>query len=478
MIQTTGLTKTYRRRRPPAVLDLTFDARPGVVTALLGAEGAGKTTAVRLMVELERGLGVTLFGGRTYRSLRRPEREVGVLLPTGTAAMGHPGQRAYCHLRMLAASIGVPARRADELLEQTRLAGVADHRLRSFSPGMSRRLGLAAALLGSPGTLLLDTPTDGLSPRSAEWFHSFVRSFAVAGGTVLVTTRTPEEAAAVADRVITLDQGRLASDQPAGEFRRARLHHEVSVRGPQMARLADLLTGQGGEVRPDGTTGIAVTGIGRTEIGELAYRHGILLHELADRVVDRPAQHLALPTTSGRSGHVQLQAQPQAPHQGSYQGAHPSPLHTPPQPPAHTPHQATHQAHHPAAHPDSPSDSPPAQAEPQAQPQLQSQSRGPDHQRGRRHARISAIDTDPLSTEHLMADWPQTPEQRVPDEQRGSAGEPAHPELFQHTVSAAHSVGAAHPIGSEHHSHHSHYSEHQPDTTVTHPAPGPDHLSE
>ncbi|MFJ9609986.1 ATP-binding cassette domain-containing protein [Kitasatospora sp. NPDC101176] len=307
MIQITGLTKVYRKGDPPAVLDLTFDARPGLVTALLGAEEAGKSTALRLMLELERGQGVTLFGGRTYRRLRRPERQVGVLLPgpgQGAAAVaGHPGRRADGHLRMLAAAVGVPARRADELLEQTRLAAVAGQRLRSFSPGMHRRLSLAAALLGDPGTLLLDAPTEGLSPRNVEWFHSFLRSFAVAGGTVLVTTRTPQEAAQLADRVVTLDRGRLVADQPVSEFRRTRLSPEVAVRGPQMARLADLLVSQGAEVRRDGGAGLAVAGVERTEIGELAYRHGILLHELADRVVEQPAPRAVLPVASGRAGH-------------------------------------------------------------------------------------------------------------------------------------------------------------------------------
>ncbi|MFJ9696422.1 ATP-binding cassette domain-containing protein [Kitasatospora sp. NPDC101183] len=311
MIQSTGLTKVYRKGAPPAVLDLTYDLRPGLVTVLLGAEGAGKSTALRLMLELERGQGVTLFGGRTYRRLRRPEREVGVLLPgpgEGAAAVaGHPGHTARGHLRMLAAAVGAPARRADELLEQTRLSAVAGQRLRTFSPGMHRRLALAAALLGDPAALLLDAPTEGLSPRNIEWFHSFLRSFAVAGGTVLTTTRAPREAAQLADRVITLDQGRLVADQPVTEFSRTRLSPEVAVRGPQMARLADLLVSQGAEVRRDGSVGLAVAGLDRTEIGELAYRNGILLHELADRVVEQPAPRAALPVPSGRSGNLQVQ---------------------------------------------------------------------------------------------------------------------------------------------------------------------------
>ncbi|MDH6136064.1 ABC-2 type transport system ATP-binding protein [Kitasatospora sp. MAA4] len=300
MIQVNGLTKVYRRGCRPALLDLGFDVRPGTVTALLGSADAGKTTALRLMLELEPGQGVTLFGGRTYRRLRRPEREVGVLLPPGHGAPGNPGRTARGHLRMLAAAVGAPARRAEELLEQTRLATVADHRLRTFSPGMSRRLALAVALLGEPNTLLLDAPSQGLSPRNAEWLHAFLRAFPAGGGTVLVTTRSPQEAALLADRVVTLDGGRMVADQPISDFRRTRLHPEVAVRGPQMARLADLVRAQGAQVRQDGGAGIAVSGLDRTEIGELAYRSGILLHELADRVVEQPAPR-ALQVTAARS---------------------------------------------------------------------------------------------------------------------------------------------------------------------------------
>ncbi|MFC1419860.1 ATP-binding cassette domain-containing protein [Streptacidiphilus cavernicola] len=295
MFQAIGLTKSYRGGSAPAVLDLSFDAREGQVTALLGPEGSGRSTVLRLALGIERGQGVALFDGRPYRRLRRPERVVGTVLADPSAPVGHPGRRARGHLRMAAAAVGVPARHADQLLEQTRLAPAAGHRLRTFSPGMNQRLALAEALLGDPGLLLLDEPTLGLSPKNVEWFHAFLRAFAAGGGSVLVTLRDPREAAVLADRVVTLDAGRMTQDQTVAEFSRTRLHDEVSVRGPQVARLADLLAGTGAAVRADGGTRISVTGATRTEIGELAYRHGILLHELADRVVvEEPPRREAL----------------------------------------------------------------------------------------------------------------------------------------------------------------------------------------
>jgi ABC-type multidrug transport system ATPase subunit len=283
VFQAIGLTKSFRRGRPPALLDLSFDARDGQVTVLLGPEGSGRTTALRLALGLDRGQGVALFDGRTYRRIRRPERQVGVVLGDTGRHPGHPGREARAHLRMVAAAVGVPARRADQLLEQTRLAPAAGHRLRTFSPGMSRRLALAEALLGNPGTLLLDEPTHGLSPKNTEWFHAFLRAFAAGGGSVLATVRDPNEAAALADHVVTLDGGRLVADQTKADFVGGRLRDEVSVRGPQVGRLADLLAEAGAQVRREGGAGIAVVGVSRTQIGELAYRHGILLHELADR---------------------------------------------------------------------------------------------------------------------------------------------------------------------------------------------------
>ncbi|MEU0334631.1 ATP-binding cassette domain-containing protein [Streptomyces sp. NPDC006193] len=289
MIQAFGLTSNSRKAHPPAVDDVSFEARAGHVTALLGGTGAGKTTALRLMLELEQGRGITYFRGRPLHRIAHPSREVGVLLGD---VPGHPARSVRNHLRMLCAASGVPARRADEVLEVVGLVSLREERLGTLSRGMDRRLGLACALLPDPHTLVLDEPTDGLSSREAQWLHGMLRAHATQGGTVLLTTADPKEAARTADRVVTLDSGRLVADQPAKEFARTRLRPRVAVRSPHAARLATLLAKEARtarrsvEVVREGGNRLSVYGSSTADVGEIAYRHGILVHQLADEVGD------------------------------------------------------------------------------------------------------------------------------------------------------------------------------------------------
>lgn len=289
MIQAIGLTSTSERRVAPAVDDLTFDARPGQVTVLLGPEGAGKTAALRLALQIDAGRGTALFRGRPLARVPHPAREVGVLLGQ---TPGHPGRTARGHLRMLCAVAGVPVERADELLDVVGLRHLAEFRLGSFSTGMDRRLGLAGALVGDPHTLVLDEPSRGLSPRERCWVHGLLRGFAAQGGAVLVALREPAEAARIADRVVTVDGGRLVDDQDVGSFLRTRYRPRVAVSSPQAERLATLLPREthragpqpGGPlqvVRESGTR-LSVYGSDCAAVGEIAHRHGILVHRLAE----------------------------------------------------------------------------------------------------------------------------------------------------------------------------------------------------
>ncbi|MET7730812.1 ATP-binding cassette domain-containing protein [Streptomyces sp. NPDC005402] len=289
MIQAFGLTSNSRKGLPPAVDDVSFEARAGRVTALLGATGAGKTTALRLMLELQQGRGLTYFKGRPLHRIAHPSREVGVLLGE---VPGHPARTVRGHLRMLCAATGVPVRRADEVLEAVGLVSLRDERLGTLSRGMDRRLGLACALLPDPHTLVLDDPADGLSTRESHWLHGMLGAHAAQGGTVLFTTSEPKEAARVADHVITLEQGRLVADQAATEFARTRLRPRVAVRTPHAARLAALLAKEARtahrsvEVVREGGNRLSVYGSRCADVGEAAFRHGILVHQLADEIGD------------------------------------------------------------------------------------------------------------------------------------------------------------------------------------------------
>ncbi|MFE9613465.1 ATP-binding cassette domain-containing protein [Streptomyces sp. NPDC006012] len=289
MIQAFGLTSNPRKAHPPAVDDVSFEAHAGHVTALLGAPRAGKTSALRLMLELQHGRGITHFRGRPLHQISHPSHEVGVLLGD---VPGHPARSVRGHLRMLCAAAGVPARRADEVLEVVGLVGLREERLGTLSRGMDRRLGLACALLPDPHTLVLDAPTDGLSAREARWLHDMLRAHAAQGGTVLFSTAEPKEAARHADRVVTVDHGRLVADQEVAEFARTRLRPRVAVRTPHAARLAALLVKEARTdrrsvevVREEGNR-LSVYGSSTADIGDAAFRHGILVHQLADEVGD------------------------------------------------------------------------------------------------------------------------------------------------------------------------------------------------
>ncbi|HEX9354631.1 MAG TPA: ATP-binding cassette domain-containing protein, partial [Streptosporangiaceae bacterium] len=174
MIEVRGLTKRYGR--VVAVDALSFDVRPGVVTGFVGPNGSGKSTTMRMMLGLDApDRGAVRIGGRRYRELDWPLREVGALLE---ARAFHPGRSARTHLAALAASNNIPAARVDEVLRLTGLHSVAGRRAGKFSLGMAQRLGIAAALLGDPGVLLLDEPVNGLDPEGIRWIRELMKSLA------------------------------------------------------------------------------------------------------------------------------------------------------------------------------------------------------------------------------------------------------------------------------------------------------------
>jgi ABC-2 type transport system ATP-binding protein len=278
VISVRGLDKQYGGI--PAVQDLSFDVRPGVVTGFLGPNGAGKSTTLRLMLGLDRGGGQALFDGVPYRHLRRPLRQVGAVLE---ARAFHPTRRAADHLWMLAAANGLPRGRVDEALAAVGLTEVADDRPGTFSLGMGQRLGLAAALLGDPHTLLLDEPANGLDPHGIQWLREFLRGLAAQGRTVFVSSHLLAEMTLMADDLVVVGLGRLIAAGPVGDFVDRFTARHVVVRSPRRDQLADLLRRTGAEVVPEPDGALLVVDADCAAIGELAASHGLPLHELTLR---------------------------------------------------------------------------------------------------------------------------------------------------------------------------------------------------
>ncbi|SPT53673.1 ABC-type transporter ATP-binding protein EcsA [Actinomyces bovis] len=203
MIQIAQLTKRYRGQ---TILDgVSLEARPGRVTGFVGPNGAGKSSTLRCLLGLDPADGgIALINGRRYRDLSDPWQHLGAVLD-GSGA--HPSRTARAHLRWVAAGAGVGRQRVAEVLEEVGLAQAARQRVRTFSLGMSQRLGLAAALLGEPEVLVLDEPINGMDPEGMVWIRSLLRERAAAGGTVLVSSHMLSELSEVADDVVVIAQG-------------------------------------------------------------------------------------------------------------------------------------------------------------------------------------------------------------------------------------------------------------------------------
>jgi len=261
-----------------AVDGVTFDVRPGLVTGFLGPNGSGKSTTMRLILGLDRPTsGSATVHGRPYRELKAPLQEVGALLD---AKAVHGSRSARLHLTWLAQAGGIPVRRVDEVLDLVGLSAVAGRKVRGFSLGMSQRLGLAAALLGDPGTLLLDEPVNGLDPDGIRQVRVLLRKLAAEGRTVLVSSHLMAEMEETADRILVIGNGRLAADTTLTELTRQHGGGHVRVVSPQPDRLAAVLTGLGGEVLPEFDGALDVTGLTGAQIGDAAAAAGVALHEL------------------------------------------------------------------------------------------------------------------------------------------------------------------------------------------------------
>ncbi len=276
MIEAEALAKKYGEK--VAVDGMSFSVRPGVVTGFLGPNGSGKSTTMRLILGLDRPTGghVTV-NGKSYRDAHAPLHEIGALLE---ARAVHTSRSAFNHLRVLAATHGIPTRRVEEVLDLVGLTDVARKRVGAFSLGMGQRLGIASALLGDPGVLLLDEPVNGLDPEGIRWVRNLLKGLAAEGRTVFVSSHMMSEMALTAEHVIVVGRGRVIADLPVQQLIDGASRGLVSVRTPTPDRLLAALQRDGVTVTRSASDTLEVAGLNAAQVGEIAHDSGVVLHGL------------------------------------------------------------------------------------------------------------------------------------------------------------------------------------------------------
>ncbi|MEV0153151.1 ABC transporter ATP-binding protein [Micromonospora sp. NPDC050686] len=296
-IVVTGLTKQYKNLR--AVDDLSFAVQPGRVTGFLGPNGAGKTTTLRMLLNLVTPTsGTATIDGQRYADLTEPLRHVGAVLEASSA---HKGRTGLNHLRVVCAAAGLPARRADEVLDMVGLTPAAKRKFKGYSLGMKQRLGIAAAMLGDPRVLILDEPANGLDPEGIRWMRGFLKGLAGQGRTVLVSSHLLSEMQLLADDVVIIAAGKLVRQGPVTEVMNSMTQGgRVRVRTPQVEELTVALRELPATVTPDGQGGLLIDGVDAPTVGRAALGAKVELHELTSERPD--LERVFLDLTAGKAG--------------------------------------------------------------------------------------------------------------------------------------------------------------------------------
>jgi ABC-2 type transport system ATP-binding protein len=291
-IEVTGLSKRYGALN--AVDELSFVARRGAVTGFLGPNGAGKTTTLKMLLGLAAPTkGTAAILGGDYAALDRPGRHVGAVLEsTGF----HPARRGRDHLRILAAAGGLPDSRVGEVLEQVGLEDAGKRRVKEYSLGMRQRLGLASALLGDPEVLILDEPANGLDPSGVQWLRAFLREFAAAGGTVLVSSHLLAEMAQTIDDVVIIAHGRLVIQSSLNDLAR---RAGVRVRTPQADSLVAALAAEGVTAEAIDAHTLVAFETTTDSVGLAAAGAGVVIYEMTAERFDLEELFLGLTSNEG-----------------------------------------------------------------------------------------------------------------------------------------------------------------------------------
>jgi ABC-2 type transport system ATP-binding protein len=277
MIEIDHVTKRYGEKL--AVDDLSFVVKPGIVTGFLGPNGAGKSTTMRMILGLDAPTsGTVRVNGRAYRDLEAPLHEIGAMLE---ARAIHTGRSAFNHLLAMAQTHGIGRARVEEVIDVVGLGSVAKQRAGGFSLGMGQRLGIAAALLGDPQTVILDEPANGLDPEGILWIRNLLRALAQEGRTVFLSSHLMSEMALTAEHLVIVGRGRLIADTTVDEIvAQASADAAVRVRTPDAPALRRALSADGVTVTTAEQGVMEVRGLPAERIGELASAQRVVLHEL------------------------------------------------------------------------------------------------------------------------------------------------------------------------------------------------------
>jgi ABC-2 type transport system ATP-binding protein len=277
MIEIRALTKRYGPTT--AVSDLTFTVQPGTVTGFLGPNGAGKSTTMRMILGLDQPTsGSVMVNGRPPRAHAAPLHEVGGMLDPRAV---YPSRSAHNHLLALAQTSGIRGSRVEEVIDAVGLRAAAGRRAGKFSLGMSQRLGIAAALLGDPATVVLDEPVNGLDVEGIRWIRTMLHDLAAQGKTVFVSSHLMSEIAQTATHLIVIGRGQLIADTTVAEFIASAAPPAVRVRSSDQPALAGLLRSPDVAVTTAEGGALAVSGLTAAQIGAVAATAGITVLELA-----------------------------------------------------------------------------------------------------------------------------------------------------------------------------------------------------
>lgn len=296
VIEVRNLTKRYGSFT--AVDSLSFNVNRGEVTGFLGSNGSGKSTTMRLIVGLETpSAGSATIHGQAYRKIPAPLFSVGTMLD---ARSSHPGRSARSHLRCIAATHGIGNRRVAEVIDLVGLRHAANKRVGTYSVGMTTRLGIAGALLGDPGVLILDEPLNGLDTEGVRWLRNLLRSQAKAGKTVFLSSHVMPEMAATADHIIVIRSGRLLANESVEQFTARNATGNVRIRTPHLAALTTALTAVGASFTAGTSDGVLhVTNMRAEHVAQLAEQAGVRLYELVEQ---RPSLEEAFIASTAERG--------------------------------------------------------------------------------------------------------------------------------------------------------------------------------